>query len=228
MFHYFPFNNLQLWWFKSEGVWSCFFLVLYKHIPIAKAAITALTTPKTIPVMAEFDRLPFSVPPRRSVGDAKSEPGLQSLSGLRRQCCLEAKPWFTHSDISSSFPSKQQCEHFLQLCVESFLEKKYPASQVPLQIVFDWLVQTAVTISCSAHLWQLWQAAEFSSSENSPAGQSLQSGLGGSGMRLPQGGYNPRPWWQVAQVKHFTKLPFELTTVYWPSLQIVWHCICNT
>lgn len=116
----------------------------------------------------------------------------QCLSSLALQCLPVAfKPCLIHSSCSSSFPSKQQYEHCWQIC-GTFLEKKYPFSQVPLQIRLENLVHWAATISSTTHCWQLWQGAESSSPENVSLGQGLQPILlGGCVIVCPHTGCNP-------------------------------------
>lgn len=119
------------------------------------------------------------------------ELGPQCLSSLALQCLPEAfKPCLIHSCCSSSFPSKQQYEHCWQVC-RAFLAKKYPFVHVPLQILFEFLVQGAVTISSFAHCWQPWHGAESYSSENVSLGQRLQPISGGYVSDWPHTGYNP-------------------------------------
>lgn len=85
------------------------------------------------------------------LGRVAVELGPHCLSCLALQCLPEAfKPCLIHSGCSSSFPSKQQYEHCWQVC-RAFLAKKYPFVQVPLQILSEFLVQGAVTISSFAH-----------------------------------------------------------------------------
>ena len=76
--------------------------------------------------------------------------GPHCLSNLALQCLPVAfKPCLIHSGCSSSFPSKQQYEHCLQ--ISRTLAKKYPFLQVPLQILSEDMVQGEVTISSFAH-----------------------------------------------------------------------------
>ena len=128
-------------------------------------------------------------------------------------------PCLIHSGCGSSFLSKQQYEHCWQLWETS--TKKYPLSHVLLQLVSDTLVQLADAISWGAHCWQFLQEDESNSAENLPEGHSSQNILDFFVSCVPHGGYNPSPGGHLSQERHLSRLPFELTIVYWSTGQIL-------
>ena len=146
--------------------------------------------------------------------------GVQVLSNRVPQYWPVAlNPCLIHSGCGSSFWSKQQYEHCWQLWETS--TKKYPLSHVLLQLVSDTLVQLADAISWGAHCWQFLQEDESNSAENLPEGHSSQNILDFFVSCVPHGGYNPSPGGHLSQERHLSKLPFELTIVYWSTGQIL-------